>query len=153
MSRNCQRRLHGEGETQMRSYELRELISGRETGRSKVKLCRSKFRRKVLLLPWLQRKVHVRRGWEIRLERKAKVRLWKNLFISLRSPGISPLHTAQQLRACILVCVACFESYLGQSVILGILGNSESQVPHFYNVENNNTYFMGLLEDLLSSYL
>lgn len=31
---------------------------------------------------------HVRGGWEIRLGRKAKVRSWKNLFMSLRSLGI-----------------------------------------------------------------
>ena len=57
----------------MRPWGMGELISGRETVGTKVKLCRSKFRRKVRLLPWLQGKVHVRGGWEIRLERKGKV--------------------------------------------------------------------------------
>lgn len=67
------RRLHREGETLIRLWGVRELISGRENRGTKVKLYRSKFRGKVRLLPCLQRKVHVRGGWEIRLERKGKV--------------------------------------------------------------------------------
>lgn len=44
----------------MRPWGMGELISGRETVETKVKLCRSKFRRKARLLPWLQQKVQVR---------------------------------------------------------------------------------------------
>lgn len=44
------------------------LISGREIGGAKVKLCRSKFRRKVRLLPWLSGRGEPeedgRQGWK-----------------------------------------------------------------------------------------
>lgn len=79
VSRSYHRRLHlhQESRTQMSHWGLGQIISGRETGGAKVKLCRSNFRRKVRLLPWLQRKVRARRGWKIRVKRKGKARLRK----------------------------------------------------------------------------
>lgn len=69
-----------------------------------------------------------RRGWEIRLKRKDKVKLWKSVFNCLRSLGMQPPHTAYRMPSSLGVCVA---SCIGHSVTLGVLGNlSQSQVPH-----------------------
>lgn len=57
--------------------------SRKETGVVKVKAAEENSGKKMVkVLPWQQRKVHVRQGWKITSERKGKARLWKNGFIS-----------------------------------------------------------------------